>query len=271
LAFWKFIEVNKRPQKMSGNSPKDRTSLGSTVTNLAGHSQPGGIIWKHAASGVLCALASLFAVIGLSSKGWVVVSNNGVDVTIGLASGLPIVMMWGSFPINSTSYPANYSSSTGAAAPTLAPPTSAPTTAPTVPTSATNSVLITTAANPVFQPYAAKPNGTASIGYQQVLDVTTTYTFKRVGRVGLGFGLLGLILIFGTLVISFCKARGKEYDATYFGIIATSAMAALAFYIGAILYGLSIPTIGPNQRLGYSLALYVLAAIFSTFASCLAV
>jgi len=102
------------------------------------------------------------------------------------------------------------------------------------------------------------------------VDSFNTSEFARVGTMALGFGLLGLFLVTGGLVISSCQARGKVYSETYFGTLASCLMAALAFFFGSILYGLSVPTIGPDQSLGFSLGLYILAGCFSTFAGCLA-
>jgi hypothetical protein len=100
-------------------------------------------------------------------------------------------------------------------------------------------------------------------------------------------------------VAAACKVRGKEYSETYFGTLAGCLMAALAFFFGSILYGLSVPTIGASltsplppplpaaishfgrfvlcmvwyglgtdstQKLGFSLGLYVLSGCFATFA-----
>ena len=100
-------------------------------------------------------------------------------------------------------------------------------------------------------------------------DEFRTAEFARVGTMALGFGLLGLILVTGGLVVATCKTRGKEYSETYFGTLASTLMAALAFFFGSILYGLSIPTIDPSQALGFSLGLYILSGCFATFAGCL--
>jgi len=154
----------------------------------------------------LCSLAALFAIIAMSTRGWVTVTYLNTNFNVGLEVGLPTVYLTGQ-----------------------------------------------------YDPVSGNP----------LVDTFTTGEFMRVGRVALGFGLLGLFLNVGSIFITGCKARGKVYSESYFGTLASCLMAALAFFFGAILYGLSVPTIAQGQALGYSVALYILSGCFATFAGCL--